>query len=553
LGVPRARFSTPPSNPDKLDAADWFEDNSTTPVKGELRLNQFGATIGGPVIKNKLFFFGDYEGKRRVQGTSATSSVPTALERSSGYTNLSDILTQQAGAARTDLIGRTIQRGVILDPGTTRFVASGATDPVTGLVNNSGADGYVRDPFSSACGPGTMNFTLATCSDLNQLPTARIDPNAVKLLNLYPAPNAGLATYQDSPGLYEHSNTFDTREDFNPTEKNQIFGRFSYADDPQFIPGPFSGIADGGAFQQGIQTAKSAQMVAAYTYVFNPNTINQVRAGFAHLHTTRYGPVGSQTGIPAQYGIQDIQQVAENGGLPNFYISNLQNLGSNNFLPSDEVSATLQVTDDFTKIYGKHSFKMGIEYQHVKFSTLQPAWSRGSFDYNGTFTDIPNQGNTTGGMAQMLLPPVAAPATIGGNPNPNGFSYSGGSDAVNSSNINKTYDEKMYFAAYFQDDWTFLDRSTSRMAARPISFRPPYLQEESARRRSLSRLLERTTVHCPPTQPAQALVAKVSSISWRRMESRLMRLTSTDKGSFRRKRRTMHLVSASLTRFRVNG
>jgi hypothetical protein len=457
---------------DKLDAADWFEDNSTTPVKGELRLNQFGATIGGPIIKNKLFFFGDYEGKRRVQGTSATSSVPTGLERSSGYTNLSDILTQQAGTARTDLIGRTIQRGVILDPASTRFVASGAADPITGLVNNTGADGYVRDPFSNMCKPGTMSFTQATCSDLNQLPVSRIDPNAVKLLNLYPAPNSGLATYQDSPGLYEHSNTFDTREDFNPNEKNQIFGRFSYADDPQFIPGPFSGVADGGAFQQGIQTAKSAQMVAAYTFVFNPNTINQVRAGFAHLHTTRYGPVGSQTGIPAQFGIQDIQQVAENGGLPNFYISNLQNLGSNNFLPSDEVSATIQLTDDFTKIYGKHSFKMGIEYQHVKFSTLQPAWSRGSFDYNGGFTDIPNQGNTTGGMAQMLLPPTAAPADINGKLNSTGFSYSGGSDAVNSSNINKTYDEKMYFAAYLQDDWKMTPKLTLNLGLRWDFFGP---------------------------------------------------------------------------------
>ncbi|MGA2048447.1 MAG: TonB-dependent receptor [Terracidiphilus sp.] len=457
---------------DKLDAADWFEDNSTTPVKGKLRLNQFGATIGGPIIKNKLFFFGDYEGKRRVQGTSATSSVPTALERSSGYTNLSDILTQQAGAARTDLIGRSIQRGVILDPGTTRFVAKGATDPVTGLVNNSGADGYVRDPFSTMCGPSTMNFTLATCTDLNQLPSGRIDANAVKLLNLYPAPNSGLGTYQDSPGLYEHSNTFDTREDFNPNEKNQIFGRFSYADDPQFIPGPFAGVADGGAFQQGIQTAKSAQMVAAYTFVFNPNTINQARAGFAHLHTTRFGPVGSQTGIPAQFGIQDIQQVAENGGLPNFYISNLQNLGSNNFLPSDEVSATIQVTDDFTKIYGKHSFKLGIEYQHVKFSTLQPAWSRGAFNYGGGFTDIPNQGSTNGGMAQMLLPPTAAPATIGGNPNPNGFSYSGGADNVYASNINKTYDEKMYFSTYLQDDWKMTPKLTLNLGLRWDFFGP---------------------------------------------------------------------------------
>jgi hypothetical protein len=455
---------------DKLDAADWFENNTANPVKGELRLNQFGAMIGGPIIKNKLFFFGDYEGKRRVQGTSSTSSVPTALERSSNYLDLSDILTQQSGAARTDILGRSIPRGTILDPGTTRLVRAGDVDPVSGLTNSGSSDGYVRDPFGT-CAPSTTNFTAGSCG-LNQLPSARVDPNAVKLLNLYPAPNSGLGTYQNSPALYEHSDTLDTREDFNPSDKNQIFARYSYADDPQFIPGPFAGVADGGAFQQGVQTAKSAQMVAAYTHVFNPSTINQARAGFAHLHTTRFGPVGGQMGIPAQYGIQSIPQVAENGGLPNFYIGNLTNLGSNNFLPSDEVSATIQVTDDFTRIYGKHSFKMGVEYQHVKFSTLQPAWSRGAFQYNGGFTDIPNTGSTTGGMAQMLLPPTAAPATIAGNPNPDGFSYSGGSDGVYASNINKTYDEKMYFATYFQDDWKMTNKLTLNLGLRWDYFGP---------------------------------------------------------------------------------
>src|SRR5208282_226308 len=225
----------------------------------------------------------------------------------------------------------------------------------------------------------------------------------------------------------------------------------SYSDVPQYIPGPFGGVADGGAFEQGVQTAKSAQGVAGYTHVFSPATVNQARAGLAHLHTTRFGPDGSVMGIPGQYGIADIPQVAENGGLPNFYISGLTNLGSNNFLPSDEVSYTLQVTDDFTKIYGQHSFKMGIEYQHVKFSTLQPAWSRGAFNYGGGFTDIPNQGSTTGGIPQMLLPPAAAPATLDGKANPVGFSYSGGSDGVYASNINKTYDEKVYAAEYFQD------------------------------------------------------------------------------------------------------
>jgi hypothetical protein len=457
---------------DKLDAADFFEDNSATPTKGELRLNQFGAMIGGPIIKNKLFYFGDYEGKRRVQGTSFTSQVPTSLERSSGFLNLTDNLTQNAGAARTDILGRSIQRGTILDPGTTRLVANGAVDPVSGLTNTSGADGYVRDPFSSACGPGTTSFTTSSCPDLNILPGARVDPNAVKLLNLYPAPNAGLGTYQDSPGLYEHSNTFDTRGDFNPDEKNQVFARFSYSDDPQFIPGPFAGVADGGAFEQGIQTAKSAQMVAAYTHVFNPNTINQGRAGFAHLHTTRYGPVGAQLGIPAQYGIADIPQVAENGGLPDFYFNSLTNLGSNNFLPSDETTATIQLTDDFTRIYGKHSFKMGVEYQHVKFDTLQPAWSRGAYDYTANFTDIPNQGSTNSGMPNMLLPPIAAPATIDGAPNPNGFSYSGGSNETYASNINKTYDEKIYFASYLQDDWKVNPKLTINLGLRWDYFGP---------------------------------------------------------------------------------
>src|SRR2546430_11124154 len=69
-------------------------------------------------------------------------------------------------------------------------------------------------------------------------------------------------------------------------------------------------------------------------------------------------------------------QQSINGGLPAFGINGLQTLGSNAFLPSDEVTSTIQLTDDVTKIYSKHTFKMGIEYQHVKFSTLQPPWSR---------------------------------------------------------------------------------------------------------------------------------------------------------------------------------
>jgi hypothetical protein len=455
---------------DKLDAADWFEDNGGI-AKGELRLNQFGATAGGPIFKNKIFFFGDYEGLRRVQGSVATGSVPTVLERNSGYTDLSDIITGQAVngviTSRADALGRQIPLGAVLDPATTRAVTAGTLDPVSQIVATT--TGYVRDPFGT-CGPSMTNYTLAGC-DLNQLPAGRLDANAIKLLNLYPTPTNGnlSSNFTSSPNLYEHRNAFDTREDFNPSQKDQVFFRFSYVDDPNFIPGIFGGVADGGSFQQGLQTAKSDQAAAAYTHVFSPTVVNVARVGFNHLHTTRFGPEGGTTGIPDQFGVGGIPQAPENGGLPAFSISGLSTLGSNSYLPSDEVSQTLQVTDDFTKIYGKHSFKLGIEYQHVKFSTLQPAYSRGTFSYNSnsssvSYTDIPNVGGGQTGRAQFLLTPI--PSTVGG------VNYVGGSDQVQASNINKTYDMKNYLALYFQDDWKVSPKLTFNLGLRWDYFGP---------------------------------------------------------------------------------
>jgi hypothetical protein len=452
---------------DVLDAADWFEDNNRI-KKGELRQNQFGAAVGGPVIKNKIFFFGDYEGLRRVQGnTQSGITVPTAAERNSKYTNLADIIS---GAARPDALGRQIPLGTILDPATTRSVAAGARDPVSGIANTSANTVYVRDPFGT-CPASTTNFTLAACG-LNQLPANRLDPNAISLLNLYPLPTSGGATsnYGSSPALFEHRNAFDVRVDFDITQSDQIFSRFSWVDDPNFIPGPFTGVADGGGFNTGDQAAKSYQSASAWTHVFSPSMINVARVGVNHLLTSRYGPAGTQTGIPAQYGIQGIPQSTENGGLPQITFSGLSTLGSNAYLPSNEVSDTLQITDDFTKTYGQHAFKMGIEFQNVKFSTLQPAYSRGNFDYGNnsssiTFTDIPNVGGGATGRAQFLLTPEATNVA-------NGVSYVGGADQVQASNINKTYDEKKYFASYFQDDWKITPTLTLNLGVRYDWFGP---------------------------------------------------------------------------------
>ena len=436
---------------DKLDAADYFEDAGGL-SKGELRQNQFGAMLGGPVWKNKIFFFGDYEGLRRIQGTILTGSVPTAAERNSGYTDFSDLITLQSNSGTlTDQLGRTMPYGTILDPATTRQVSTGV---------------YVRDPFGT-CPASTTVFTLAGCG-LNQIPAGRLDPNAIKLLNLYPSPtnSALFSNFANSPKLDEHRNSFDTRLDVNFSQKDQVFFRFSYVDDPQFIPGIFGGVADGGAFQQGNQTALAQQSALAYTHVFSPNLVNVARAGFNYLHTTRAGPVaGDLTDIPSQYGIQDIPQVKENGGLPAFGINGLSTLGSNAFLPSDEVSSTFQLTDDLTKIYGKHTFKMGFEWQHVKFSTLQPPWSHGEFDYNGNYTEIPSgapgsnsdQGNT--GRAAFLLTPILA--HNGGT-----VDYLGGSTNIYASNISLTDNGKNYYGTYFNDDWKVSQKLTVNLGLR---------------------------------------------------------------------------------------
>lgn len=463
---------------DKLDAADFFE-NAGGVKKGEYRQNQFGFTIGGPVViphvfngRDKLFFFGDYEALRRVQGAVFTNSVPTDLQRGSGFSNLAELITDQTGnSSSTDPLGRTFPYGTVLDPATTRPVTCGSADTVTGLMAPGASPGdpcyqtaagtqigYTTDPFFTGGSiVGIRDFTgycatVQSCQ-LNQLPAGRIDPNAVKILDLFPqAQLPGLVSNQTTnPPLTEMRNAFDTRVDIIPGNNDQIFSRVSLVDDPQFIPGPFKGIADGGAFQQGDQTALSFQGALGWTHTVSPTSVNEARFGYTRLHTTRSGPVSNQMGIPSQFGIQDVPQVPLNGGLPAIVISGLSSLGSNAFLPSDEISETSQVADNFTKVYGKHTYKMGFEFQHIKFSTLQPSWSHGEFDYNGDFT-----GN---GISQFLLTPTTTNV-------PNGVDYLGGASEVYTSNIALVDDLHNYYAAYFQDDWKLTKKLTLNLGLR---------------------------------------------------------------------------------------
>ena len=118
---------------DALNANDFFA-NRANIKKGEYLSNQYGATAGGPAWGTKTFWFADYEGSIIQQARTWVRTVPTALQRSSGFTNFSDLTVLQSGTIAADLLGRSFARGTVFDPATTRQLQLGQLDPVTGLV-----------------------------------------------------------------------------------------------------------------------------------------------------------------------------------------------------------------------------------------------------------------------------------------------------------------------------------------------------------------------------------------------------------------------------------
>jgi Carboxypeptidase regulatory-like domain/TonB dependent receptor len=433
---------------DILDAANFFE-NASGLKKGEYRQNQFGATLGGPIRHDKTFFFMDYEGTRIRQAIPYVSTVPTALERSSGYTNLSELLTQ--GGSLTDVLGRTFALGQVFDPSTTRPIYCGVADPVSGIVAPcaSGTSvgtqiGYAREPF-----PG------------NILPANRLDPNAIKLLNLFPAPNnPGLFNnYASNPVLSNNTDQFDVRVDQNFSSKDSAFARVTYVENPEFIPGPFGGIADGGSFSAGNQSVTSVNSALSETHMFSPTLVNEARVGYNHLSSSRDQPNADTNGIPAEFGIQGVPQGNSNGGLGSIFFTGLNTLGSNQYLPSIELSTTSQITDNVTKTVGRQTLKMGFQWQRLGFSILQPPSSRGTWTYSGVYTEIPTTTGGNTGLAQMLLTPVKG--TV-----PGAADYVGGADDVTFSNFARTSMKHEYYAGYFQDDIKVLPKLTVNLGLR---------------------------------------------------------------------------------------
>jgi hypothetical protein len=388
---------------DKFDSADFFQ-NSTAQQKGAFRQNQFGVTQGGRIVRNKSFCFTDF----------------------------SDLIALQNGS-RVDASGRTFPLGTVFDPGTTRQI---------------GANQYLRDPFPS-----------------NIIPASRLDPNAVKLISLFPAPTqAGLNNnYNINRNNRTDVNAFDSRFDQVISPKDQLFVRYSLSRSPSIFPPPFDGYADGGGFSDGTQHVDTQGAAISYTHIFNPTLINEARIGFNREHTSRIQAYGNDTSnIPAQFGIQGVPQVAGNGGLPYFGIGGLTQLGPAQWLISDRYSNTGQLTENLTKIYKNHNFKGGVEVQVIALPWAAPPYAKGSFTFSGQYTSVPNLNDGSTGRAQFLLSPVMAATGV----------QQGGSDSVSASNFGDVSSTRNYYGAYFQDDWKIHPKLTLNVGLRWDYFSP---------------------------------------------------------------------------------
>jgi outer membrane receptor protein involved in Fe transport len=148
-----------------------------------------------------------------------------------------------------------------------------------------------------------------------------------------------------------------------------------------------------------------------------------------------------------------------NGGLGTIFITGLNTLGSNQFLPSVETSLTTQYMDNLTKVWRKHTTKFGFEHQHLRFTILQPPSGRGAWSFSGVYTEVPSSGGGNTGLAQMLLTPIKS--TV-----PGGFDFVGGSDQVQASNYANTDMGRNYNAAYIQDDWKVSSKLTVNLGLR---------------------------------------------------------------------------------------
>ncbi len=458
-----------------LDANTWTN-NRAGAIRGPFRQNQFGATGGGPIKRNRLFMFGDYQGTRIADsggsvpnlGYSGYTTVPTAAMKSG---NFSSLLGPSYTGTDLNNAPISIQKGAIYDPQSTVY----CTSP----CGNVTAVGF-QIPVSRTQFPG------------NIIPVNRMDPAWAKIIQLYPNPNQAVITgnaptndyyYNTAGGLTTDQG--DARVDFRLSDKDSLFGSLSWSNTSKSDGAPLPGALDDTGFNGAGEIDLSRNGQISYTHVWGPSVVTESRVGFTRLVTSRIG-ANPGTDLFSQFGIGGYNPTgaaANNGGLPQIGFSNgYPTVGATDWVPTKEYNNVWDLVQNVALSKGAHAWKFGFEARSVKFPFFQVPDPHGNLGFSSNETAFPSGNNASNGSSVSSLTGDAMASALLGIVD---------SGAISTTNFVSS--QKVAYAAYAQDDWKLSDKLTVNLGIRYELWSP--IGEQWGRQANFD--LQKNTLYIP--------------------------------------------------------
>ncbi len=401
---------------DKFDANGFFN-NRAGVERPALRRNEFGGTVGGPIRKDRTFYFADYQGIRVRRPLGAVSTIPT--------------LAQREGFAT----------------GNFSALGAGVFDPFNTVIGSNGA--RQRAPFAG-----------------NQIPVSRIDPAARNVIALLPQPTSAGTTrnFAYNPKIKQRTDQFDVKLDQNLGQADRFFFKYSFDDTNLETPGvlpvgnagnvPIGEYLSSTGPSSGTTTPLRNQSgVLNHVKVFSPTLLNEARIGVVRWNQN-INPLNNAFNSADAVGIPGININDKSGGLPAMNVSGFQTLGDASTFPETSQMTSFQFEDVVTWTTGNHTLKAGGILIRHRFNGFSAFPTRGTFTFNGQFTRQIGTSSAATALADYAL---------------------GAYNGVNRNILAGTFGMRFWNSGAFIDDtWRVNNRLTWNFGLRHDIQAPPY-------------------------------------------------------------------------------